>query len=105
MEPVSALVTVTFVGGVIALIVERLRARFPGLDGDLVTLVSALAGVGVAWAYDLDVAADVGLAGLAAPFNYIATGLVIAFGAGFIGTLKNSIRADDPKSSIHSEPA
>lgn len=103
MEPVSALVTVTFIGGVIALVVERLRARFPGLDGDLVTLLSALLGIAVAWGYDLDVAADVGLAGLAVPFNYIATGLVIAFGAGFIGSLKNSIRADDPKSSIHAE--
>lgn len=104
MEPVSAFVTVLFVGGVVALIVERLRARFPGLDGDLITLVSALFGVAIAWGFKLDVAADVGLAGLAVPFNYIATGLVIAFGAGFIGTLKNSIRADDPKSSIHSEP-
>lgn len=103
MEPVNALVTVLFVGGVIALVIERVRARFPGLDGDLVNLIAAVLGTGVAWGYELDVAADVGLAGLAVPFNYIATGLVIAFGAGFIGTLKNAQRSEDPLSSIHSE--
>jgi MFS superfamily sulfate permease-like transporter len=103
MEPVNALVTVTFISGVIALVIERLRARLPNLDGDLVNLVALALGTAVAWGYALDVSADVGLGGLAAPFNYLATGIVITFGAGFIGTLKNAQRAEDPKSEIHTE--
>lgn len=100
MDAGSAFTTVVFVGGLIALIIERIRQRFPNLDGDLVVLVSAAAGIGLAVAFDLDVAADIGLDGLVSPFNYVASGLFIAFGAGFLGTIKNSFRAKDPTSEI-----
>ena len=101
MDPsVNAVVSVGFLAAIIAYILERVRARMPGLDGDLLVAVSVLVGVGLAFLLDLDIAADLGLEGLVAPLGTIATGLAIASVTGLFGTAKNALRARDPKSSI-----
>ena len=77
-------------GGLIAKVVERIRARFPRLDGDLVSLLAVLLGAGLAWGLDLRGAAELaGSAGLdlgtlPAWLDYALTGIGLGLGAGII---------------------
>jgi hypothetical protein len=93
MEPVTTInvaAMLVLLGGLIAKVVERIRARFPRLDGDLVTLLSVALGVGLAWSLDLRGAEDLaGSAGLdlgTLPLwlDYGLTGLGLGLGAGII---------------------
>jgi MFS superfamily sulfate permease-like transporter len=80
-------------GGLIAKVVQRIRHRFPRIDGDLVSLLAILLGAGLAWSLDLRGAADLaGSAGLdlgAVPawLDYALTGIGLGLGAGVINDL------------------
>lgn len=96
--------TVLFLSLIIQYLVEWVRGRWANLDGDILRVVTIAIGIGAAFAYDLNVSADLGFEGLPEALGYVATGLVIAGVSGFLGTGKNALRARDPKSSINSEP-
>lgn len=103
--PIESVTTVNvaamlvLLGGLIAKIVERIRARFPRIDGDLVTLLAIAAGAGLAWALDLRGAAELaGSAGLelgSVPvwLDYALTGIGLGLGAGVINDVINRPRA------------
>lgn len=94
MEAFDVLVTATFIAVVVAKVIERIRVRFPALDGDLVTLVAIVFGTAIAWGYGLDAAEALGLGGLAAPFGYLATGLFIAGEAGILADITGRSSTD-----------
>lgn len=98
---VDVLVTVGFLSVIVQLIVERVRARVSSLDADLVNLVAVVLGTGLAVAYGLRAAEQLGLSGLPESLDYLATGFVIAGVSGIIAASKNKNRAQDPNSSIH----
>jgi hypothetical protein len=100
-EVISATATVALLALLVAFVVERVRRHLPNLDGDVVVLVSWVLGVALSWWWDLRVAAEYGFAGVPRELDYIATGLIIAGAAGFIGTAKNVLRAHDPASSTY----
>lgn len=92
MEPVSVTVVVLAIGLVVQKFVERVRARFPRLDGELVTLASVLIGTGIAWGWDLRAASELipalgGTVTIPVAFDYIVTGGAIGAGAGFLADL------------------
>jgi hypothetical protein len=96
MEPTTTInvaAMLILLGGLIAKVVERIRARFPRLDGDLVTLLAVAAGGGLAYALDLRGAgARAGSAGLElgtipAWLDYALTGLGLGLGAGVISDI------------------
>jgi len=89
MEPVGVLATVLLIAGIVAKVIERIRVRFPRLDGDVITLVSVVIGTAVAWGYQLDVSAEIGQSVLE-PFNWLVTGLFIGGGAGLVADLTGS---------------
>ena len=103
-QPVNALVTVGFLSVVVALVIERIRKRAPGLDGDLIVLFSTALGYAAAWAWGLDVAASFGYEGLPVQLSYLVAALVIAGASGFIGTTKGAIASRDPNSSVPPPP-
>lgn len=90
MDAVNTLALVTILGGVIHKVVERIRAHWPKIDGDLVTLVAWAIGVLVAWAFGLratvEIAkmAGISLGAVPVAIDYVLTGLGIAAGAGII---------------------
>lgn len=96
--------TVLFLSLIIQYVVEWIRGRWASLDGDVLRLFTIAIGIGAAFGFDLNTAADLGYEGLPVSLGYVATGLVIAGVSGFLGTGKNALRARDPKSSIASEP-
>lgn len=98
---ISVTATVVFVSGAIAYIVEWIRGRLPNLDGDVVRGISILLAVGAVLAWDLRIAADYGYAGLPDVLDIVASALVIAGLGGAIASWKNSKRAQDPQSSLH----
>lgn len=98
---ISVTATVIFVSGAIAYIVEWIRGRFPGIDGDIVRVISVVLAVGAVMAWDLRVAADYGYAGLPDALDIVASALVIAGLGGAIASWKNAQRAEDPMSSLH----
>lgn len=96
MEPVTTInvaAMLVLLGGLIAKIVERVRARFPRIDGDLVTLLAALVGGGLAYALDLRGAAELaGSAGLElgdlpAWLDYTITGIALGLGSGVLADI------------------
>ncbi len=96
MEPVTTInvaAMLILLGGLIAKIVQRIRVRFPRIDGDLVTLLAVLIGAGLAWSLDLRGAATLaGSAGLdlgTLPewVDYAITGLGLGLGAGVISDI------------------
>ncbi len=98
MEPVTTInvaAMLILLGGLIAKVVQRIRARFPRLDGDLVSLLAILLGVGLAYALDLRGAAELaGSAGLdlgTVPqwLDYALTGIGLGLGAGVISDVIN----------------
>ncbi len=93
MEPVTTInvaAMLVLLGGLIAKVVQRVRARFPRVDGELVTLLAVLLGAGLAWSLDLRGAAELaGSAGMdlgTIPtwLDYALTGLGLGLGAGVI---------------------
>lgn len=100
-EGINVLVAVTFLSIVVSLVIERIRARFQHLDGDLVNLVALIVGTGLAVAYGLKAASSLGFEGLPPSLDYLGTGFVIAGLSGLIGTRKNAMRAMDPTSSLN----
>ena len=86
---------------VVQKVVERVRVRFPALDGDLVTVAAASLGVTLAVALDVTVALDV--VGFPLPLwaDYLLSGLAIGLGAGFLSDLTRG-KASEP---IHVERA
>ena len=99
MDPANAVVTVGFLSAIVAYVIEWVRTKWPTLDGDLLRVVAIAAGVGLAFAYNL----NIDIEGLPESLGKVATGLAIAGVSGFFGTAKNFLRARDPKSSIHEE--
>lgn len=97
---ISVTATVVFVSGAIAYIVEFVRGRLPGLDGDVVRALSVVLAVGAVLAWDLRIAADYGYAGLPDALDIAASALIIAGLGGAIASWKNSKRAQDPSSSL-----
>lgn len=97
---VNVAVTVTFLALVVQYLIEWIRGRFGGLDGDLIRLVALLLGFGAAWTWDLDVAADFGFEGLPVILSYVVAAFVIAGLSGIFGSAKNALRSRDPLSSI-----
>lgn len=95
--------TVTFLSVALAWILEWIRSKWASLDADLLRLVSLVAGIALAFGFGLDAAEELGIAGLADPLGTIATGFAIAGVTGLFGSLKNVLRANDPKSSIHTD--
>lgn len=98
-QPVNALVTVGFLSIIVALVIERIRKRAPGLDGDLITVLALVLGYAAAWAWKLDVAASFGYEGLPVLLSYLVAAGAIAGVSGFIGTAKGAIASRDPNSS------
>lgn len=96
--------TVLFLSLIIQYVVEWVRGRWASLDGDILRVITIAIGIGAAVGFDLNTAGELGYEGLPPVLGYVATGLVIAGVAGFLGTGKNALRARDPKSSINSEP-
>lgn len=90
MEPVDALFQLGVIAAVVAKVTERVRVRFPKLDGDLVTLFTTAAGTGIAWAYGLDASSSLMGQTVVDPFNWIISGLFIAGGAGLIADVTGS---------------
>ena len=93
LEPVTTInvaAMLVLLGGLIAKVVERIRARFPRIDGDLVSLLAIALGAGLAWGLDLRGAAELaGSAGLdlgtlPAWLDYVLTGVGLGLGAGVI---------------------
>lgn len=102
-ETINTLVTFTVLSGGVQFVMEWVRGRFPKVDSDWVRLGSLLLGTGLALAYEVPMAEQLGLSGLPLSLDYLVTGIAIAFGAGFVGTLKNKMRAQDPNSSMYAE--
>jgi hypothetical protein len=100
-EVISATATVALLALLVALVVERIRHHFPNLPGDLIIAVAWVLGFALAWWWDLRVAADYGFPDVPPILDWITTGLIVAGGAGFIGTVKNAYRAADPASSMY----
>lgn len=98
---IDVLVTVGFLSVIVQLVIERVRARVASLDADLVNVAAVVLGTGLAYAYKLQAAAQLGLPGLPPSLDYLATGIVIAGVSGIIAASKNKNRAQDPTSSIH----
>ena len=104
MEPINALVTVSFLAFVVQMILERVKSHFPRLHGDVLALTAFLLGTGLAWYWDLRIGADLGYNGLPPALEYVAAGLVVAGVAGLIANTKNAMRASDPTSSLYRGP-
>lgn len=103
-QPVNALVTVGFLSVVVSLIIERIRKRAPGLDGDLIVLFALILGYAAAWVWNLDVAGSFGYEGLPVQLSYLVAAAVIAGVSGIIGTAKGAIASRDPNSSVPPPP-
>lgn len=84
MEPIDVVAQVGLISVIVQKVLERVRARFPGLDGSLVSVYAALAGVGIAWGYDLRAAFELTGVALQPALDYIVTGLAIGAGSGFV---------------------
>ena len=96
MEPVTTInvaAMLVLLGGIIAKVVQRVRRRFPRIDGELVTLLAVLLGTGLAWSLDLrgadELASSAGmdLGTIPAWLDYALTGLGLGLGAGVINDL------------------
>lgn len=69
---------------IVKVVVDRVRARFPQVDGDLVTAVAAAAGVGLAFLFGVDVATELVGGSLDPTLAQIVSGIGIGLGAGFL---------------------
>lgn len=96
MEPVTTInvaAMLVLLGGIIAKVVQRVRRRFPQIDGDLVSLLAIALGVGLAWSLDLrgagELASSAGmdLGTIPAWLDYALTGIGLGLGAGVINDL------------------
>lgn len=96
MEPITTInvaAMLVLLGGIIAKVVQRIRARFPSIDGDLVSLLAIALGVGLAWSLDLrgagELASSAGmdLGTIPAWLDYALTGIGLGLGAGVINDL------------------
>lgn len=94
-------VAVLLLAGLVQTVIERVRARWETLDGDLVVGGSTLIGTALAWGFDLSVANTLGWNGLPLVLDYLVVGIFIAGGAGQLAAWKNSNRSFDPNSSLY----
>lgn len=101
----DVLVTVLFLAAIVQAILERVRSRWTNLDGDLVFLAAVVLSFGLAVAFDLTAAADLGFAGLPTVLDLLATAIFIAGGAGLLASWKDSNRATIPTSSLYTPPS
>lgn len=76
--------------GIVKVVVDRVRGRFPTLDGDLVSLVACVIGCGIAFGTGLEAADSLLGADLVWWVDRLATGIAIGLGAGF---LSDTLRA------------
>lgn len=93
---------VALLSALVQAVLERIRSRFPNLDGDIVVLLAVVIGTGLAWGYGIQGGASLGWDGLPASLDYIATGIAISGVSGILSASKNAKRAQDPTSSLHS---
>lgn len=96
METEVSFATYTVLAIVIRQVIDRVRKRAPGIDGDYVLLAAFALSVALAWF--LDVRAVESLTGLALPVwaDYIGTALALTFGSGFVQDLLKNLGTPIP---------
>lgn len=94
IDPTEAAATVTVLAAIVAKIVDRIRQRFPTVDGDVVTAVAATLGISVAYFADLQAAVTIGVT-IPQWLDTLVTGLTIGLGSGVVADLTGMTQPKD----------
>lgn len=86
--------TIAILSALVKVVVDRVRRRWPAIDGDLVTLVAASVGVVIAFGTGLEGATElVSNADIPGWVDRLVTGVGIGLGAGFLSDTLAAVKS------------